>query len=133
MGEQEAPGEAEEAKTATGAVDSPWPGRRSIGPPHLHLRRHHGWDIEQCLQRAKGEAGLADYEVRTWRGWYHHQALALVATWFLAGEARRGKKMDAGVDGSAVAEADRWGVGEAVEDGTFGVLESHREPALTPG
>jgi SRSO17 transposase len=28
--------------------------------------------IEECLQRAKGEAGLADYEVRTWRGWYHH-------------------------------------------------------------
>ena len=88
--------------------------------------------VEECLQRAKGEAGLADYEVRTWRGWYHHQALALVATWFLTGEARRGKKMDAGVDGSAVAEADRWGVGEAVEDGTFGVHESHREPALTP-
>jgi SRSO17 transposase len=24
--------------------------------------------VEECLQRAKGEAGLADYEVRTWRG-----------------------------------------------------------------
>jgi SRSO17 transposase len=48
--------------------------------------------VEECLQRAKGEAGLADYEVRTWRGWYHHQALALVATWFLTVEARRGKK-----------------------------------------
>jgi hypothetical protein len=46
----------------------------------------------ECLQRAKGEAGLADYEVRTWRGWYHHQVLALVATWFLTVEARRGKK-----------------------------------------
>jgi len=47
--------------------------------------------IEDCLQRAKGEAGLADYEVRTWRGWHHHQALALLATWFLTREARRGK------------------------------------------
>jgi hypothetical protein len=47
---------------------------------------------KECLQRAKGEAGLADYEVRTWRGWHHHQALALVATWFLTVEARRGKK-----------------------------------------
>jgi hypothetical protein len=36
--------------------------------------------IEECLQRAKGEAGLADYQVRTWEGWHHHQALALLAT-----------------------------------------------------
>jgi SRSO17 transposase len=70
--------------------------------------------IEECLQRAKGEAGLADYEVRTWRGWYHHQALALVATWFLTAEARRGKKMDPGVDRAAGAEADRWCAAAAV-------------------
>jgi SRSO17 transposase len=51
--------------------------------------------IEECLQRAKGEAGLADYEVRTWEGWHHHQTLSLIATWFLTQEARRGKKTDA--------------------------------------
>jgi len=28
--------------------------------------------IEECLERAKGEAGLADYQVRTWVGWHHH-------------------------------------------------------------
>lgn len=50
--------------------------------------------IEECIQRAKSEAGLADYEVRNWRGWHHHQMLSLIATWFLVGEARRGKKMD---------------------------------------
>ena len=88
--------------------------------------------VEECLQRAKGEAGLADYEVRTWRGWYHHWALALVATLFLTVEAGRGKKMDPDVDGAAVAEAGRWDVGAALGDGTFGVHESHREPALTP-
>lgn len=87
--------------------------------------------IEECLQRAKGEVGLADYEVRTWRGWHHHQALALVATWFLTVEARRGKKMDAGVDGSAGADADRGGVGAAAGNGAFGVPASHREPAFT--
>ncbi len=70
--------------------------------------------IEEDLQRAKGEAGLADYEVRTWRGWYHHQALALTATWFLIEETRRGKKMDAGADRAAGAEADRWGAPAAV-------------------
>lgn len=52
--------------------------------------------IEQCIQRAKSEAGLADYEVRHWKGWHHHQTLSLVATWFLVVEARRGKKMDPG-------------------------------------
>lgn len=50
--------------------------------------------IEECIQRAKSEAGLADYEVRNWKGWHHHQTLSLVATWFLVTEARRGKKMD---------------------------------------
>ena len=54
--------------------------------------------VEECLKRAKGEAGLADYQVRTWGGWHHHQALALVAAWFLTQEARRGKKADPGVD-----------------------------------
>ena len=50
--------------------------------------------IEECLQRSKSEAGLADYEVRNWRGWQHHQTLSLLATWFLVRETDRGKKMD---------------------------------------
>ena len=87
--------------------------------------------IEECLQRAKGEAGLADDEVRTWRGWYHHQTLALTATWFLTVETRRGKKMDAGVDADAVANTDSGGVGAAMGYETFGVQESHRQPAFT--
>jgi SRSO17 transposase len=36
--------------------------------------------IEECLKRAKGQAGLADYQVRTWAGWHHHQTLSLIAT-----------------------------------------------------
>jgi len=55
--------------------------------------------IEECIQRAKSEAGLADYEVRNWKGWQHHQTLSLLATWFLVTEARRGKKMDSGDHG----------------------------------
>jgi SRSO17 transposase len=50
--------------------------------------------IEECLQRSKSEAGLADYEVRHWTGWQHHQTLSLRATWFLVLETDRGKKMD---------------------------------------
>jgi SRSO17 transposase len=59
--------------------------------------------IEECLKRCKSEAGLGEYQVRNWLGWHHHQALALIATWFLAVEARRGKKGGAGVDGTAGA------------------------------
>src|SRR5260370_41184383 len=55
--------------------------------------------IEECFRRAKGAAGLADYQVRTWEGWHHHQTLALLATWFLTQEARRGKNPDPCVDG----------------------------------
>ena len=50
--------------------------------------------IEECLQRSKSEAGLADDEVRHWTGWHHHQTLSLLATWFLVRETDRGKKMD---------------------------------------
>jgi len=49
--------------------------------------------VENGLKRAKSEAGLSDYEIRTWSGWYHHQILSLIATWFLISEARRGKKI----------------------------------------
>lgn len=50
--------------------------------------------IEECIQRSKSEAGLDQYEVRNWTGWYHHQTLSLIGTWFLVTETRRGKKMD---------------------------------------
>jgi len=45
--------------------------------------------VEECIKRAKSEAGLAEYQGRTRRGWHHHQALCLIATWFLVQEARR--------------------------------------------
>jgi SRSO17 transposase len=62
--------------------------------------------IEDALKRAKSESGMADYEVRTWIGWHHHQALSLIATWFLTREARRGEKMDAGDHRAADSFAD---------------------------
>jgi len=57
--------------------------------------------VEECLKRSKSEAGLGDYQVRNWRGWHHHMALSLIATWFLVVESRRGKKGGAGIDGTA--------------------------------
>lgn len=49
--------------------------------------------IEELFRRAKGEAGLADYQVRKWGGWYHHQTLSMIALWFLTLEMLRGKKI----------------------------------------
>ena len=34
--------------------------------------------------RAKQEVGLADYEVRSWHGWYRHITLSMLALAFLA-------------------------------------------------
>ncbi len=63
--------------------------------------------IEECLQRAKSAAGLAEYQVRNWIGWHHHQTLSLLATWFLTQEDRRGKKVHPGVDGPDGADNPR--------------------------
>lgn len=41
------------------------------------------WPVETGFQQYKGETGLDEYEVRSWRGWHHHTALALVAGAFL--------------------------------------------------
>ncbi len=39
--------------------------------------------IERGLQDAKSELGMAQYEVRGWVGWHHHQALVCLAQLFL--------------------------------------------------
>jgi len=56
--------------------------------------------IEECLGRAKSDAGLAQYQVRNWIGWHHHQTLSLLAAWFLTQEDQRGKKIHSGSDGA---------------------------------
>jgi SRSO17 transposase len=37
------------------------------------------WKIEEGYEQAKGEVGLDQYEVRTWRAWYRYITLALMA------------------------------------------------------
>jgi SRSO17 transposase len=59
--------------------------------------------IEQMFQEAKGEAGLAHYEVRSWVGWHHHVTLSLLAAWFLSLERRRFGGKNAGSDRPADA------------------------------
>jgi len=45
--------------------------------------------IEELFEAAKGEAGLAHYEVRSYVGWHHHITLSLLALWFLILERQR--------------------------------------------
>ena len=51
------------------------------GTPMKTLVRVAGtrWAIEECIETAKGEVGLEQYEVRQWDGWYRHITLALFA------------------------------------------------------
>ena len=37
------------------------------------------WKIEEGYEQAKGEVGLDEYEVRTWRAWYRYITLSLLA------------------------------------------------------
>ena len=41
------------------------------------------WTVEQCLEEAKGEVGLDEYEVRSWHGWYRHITLSMLSLAFL--------------------------------------------------
>jgi SRSO17 transposase len=51
------------------------------------------WHVEECIQQAKGEAGLDQYQVRTWRAWYAHITLSMLAlAWLAAGKAQAEKR-----------------------------------------
>jgi len=51
-----------------------------------------GARIEASFKRGKGEAGMDEYQVRTWEGWHHHMALTLIAVWFLIEETHWGRQ-----------------------------------------
>jgi len=59
-----------------GPADTPW----------KELVRVAGsrWAVEECFERAEGQCGLADYEVRGRVGWYRHVTLSLFALAVLA-------------------------------------------------
>lgn len=58
------------------------------------------WPVEECFKQAKQEAGLDHYQVRTWRGWYAHITLSMLALAWLAvvraGEHQKGAPEQAG-------------------------------------
>jgi SRSO17 transposase len=63
------------------------------------------WAIEECFQTAKNEAGLDHYQVRTWRAWYAHITLAMLAAGWLAvtrAHEHQTDRVEKGDPGSAV-------------------------------
>jgi SRSO17 transposase len=65
-----------------------WTYSMSNAPPETPLvelvrTRSSRHRVEEVFKQAKGEVGLAHYEVRSWVGWHHHITLALLALWFL--------------------------------------------------
>ena len=47
------------------------------------------YTVEQCIEEAKGETGLDEYEVRFWHSWYRHITLSMMAHAWLASIRRR--------------------------------------------
>lgn len=51
------------------------------------------YTVEQCIEEAKGETGLDQYEVRYWHSWYRHITLSMMAhAWLASVRLRRNRE-----------------------------------------
>ena len=50
-----------------------------------YLQRQRYW-VERAFQEAKNEAGMDEYQARSWHAWHHHMALVMMALLFLLRE-----------------------------------------------
>jgi SRSO17 transposase len=64
------------------------------------------WRVEIGFEEAKGEVGLAHYEVRSWHGWYRHITLALFAHAFLAAIRAEGIDIEASQKGALLGTVE---------------------------
>ena len=62
------------------------------------------WRVEIGFEEAKGEVGLAHYELRSWDGWYRHITLSLFAHAFLASIRAEGLDIEASQKGGPKPE-----------------------------
>lgn len=51
----------------------------------VYIQRQRYW-VERAFQEAKNEAGLDEYQARSWQAWHHHVALVMMALLFLLRE-----------------------------------------------
>jgi hypothetical protein len=86
--------------------------------------------LEECRQRSKSEAGLADDEVRHGTGWQPHQTLSFLATWFLVRETQRGKKWTPAITLPQMRQGIAVLVREALQCGTRSQMVAERQQRL---
>jgi SRSO17 transposase len=67
------------------------------------------WRVKDAIKLAKSAAGMADYEVRSFHGWYRHITLAQLAAAFLAVQAAAAARDDETDSGPAAPPAQRGG------------------------
>lgn len=87
------------------------------------------WTIEACLEEAKGETGLDEYEVRHWHSWHRHITLAMLAHAFLASSRQAANAALAGSPGGRDVGAAVGGRGAAAA----GVDAATAEPGGAAG
>jgi SRSO17 transposase len=51
---------------------------------HLGQMQGHRYWVERTFEDAKGQCGLADYQVLGWRPWHHHVTMVMLAMLFIA-------------------------------------------------
>jgi SRSO17 transposase len=56
-----------------------------------YMQRQRYW-VERAFQEAKSEAGMDEYQARSWQAWHHHMALVMMALLFLLRERQLQKK-----------------------------------------
>lgn len=87
------------------------------------------WTVESCLEEAKGETGLDEYEVRHWHSWHRHITLSLLAHAFLASSRQAANAVLAGSPGGGGPGAAVGGRGAPAAGGDAATAE----PDGTPG
>jgi len=72
------------------------------GTPLLKLAQvaSQRYTVEQCIEEAKGETGLDDYEVRYWHSWHRHITLSMMAHAWLASVRHRATEKKGGLNPS---------------------------------
>ncbi len=58
----------------------------------LAARQWQRYFVERAFEDGKSELGMADYQVKKWRGWHHHMALVGAAMVFALAERQRASR-----------------------------------------
>lgn len=67
------------------------------------------WTEEQCFEQGKDDLGLAQYQTKTWPGWYRHATLVMAAHSFLISMELGGEKRTGAGDDTAAQGRRRTG------------------------